>query len=225
MPLPPAKFRNRIQLSRQEMCGISQAISRDYSPRFFASRTAHAPKAHFSPQELLDISKQISREYAPNRSSRQSRLVLLAVSPTRLHAYWHISKRRLRRAMKRIGHHPITLRVYTQPESDSEETVANGTSITWVDIAITESDGQQDIYLPEPSPTSTPFQFRAVLGETNDDQSFTPLIYSNTTTPTQSIQPQERYAQPNTITQFIMSIHSASSPGKTASGQGKESKR
>ena len=102
MPLSSAKFRNRIKLSRQEMCGISQAISRDFSPRFMAGKATGNRETQFSSQELLEISQQISREHAPSRANHPSGLVLLAVSPKRLHAYWHITKQRLIQALKRV---------------------------------------------------------------------------------------------------------------------------
>ena len=58
MPVLKQNFRNRIELSRQEMCIISQVISRDFSPRFFSGRTEPKAKIQFSTQELLEISRQ-----------------------------------------------------------------------------------------------------------------------------------------------------------------------
>jgi len=221
MPSNLSKLRTRIQLSQQEIYGISRAISRDFSPLLFASKTAPASKIQFSSQELLDISRQISQEYAPKRSSQQSRLVLLAVSPTRLHTYWHIGQRRSNQLSKQDDQQPMTLRIYTQPKSDLEQTVPNDTPIHWFDVSVNSDDGQQDIYLSEPIPASSPFKYRAVLGENKDNHTFTPLIYSNTAAAYPSIPPQERNKQSNPNTQFIMSLTHASSTDKTASGQGK----
>ncbi|MGY6276290.1 DUF4912 domain-containing protein [Methylomonas sp. MgM2] len=201
------------------MYGISQAISRDFSPRFFASRATRSPTTQFSPQELLDISRQIIREYAPTRNSGQSRLVLLAISPRRLHAYWRISKRRLSTALNRIEQQPMTLRIYTQPETNAEEVVPGSTPASWLDVDITNDDGHQDIYLSEPVPDSTPFKFRAVIGENRGERTFIPLVYSNTAAPCPS--PQARHQQSGPVIQLMMSVNHASSTGKSASGQGK----
>lgn len=223
MPLPSPNSRNRIELSRQEMCVISQKISRDFSPRFFAGRAIRKAKIHFSAQELLDISQQISREHAPSKDNGQSKLVLLAVSPKRLHAYWHIAKRRLTQALKHIEQQqPMTLRIYAQVEPDTTETPSIEIPTHWFDVPIVCANGQQDIYLPESSETSAPIHYHAAVGETIGDRVFVPLTYSNTTIAPRSVPIPERNELPNAITQFIMtSLTPSSSAGKTASGQGK----
>ena len=131
----------------------------------------------------------------------------------------------MRQTLKRHDQQQMTLRVYTQEVSDLEEIAPYGTPLNCVDIAITTNDGQQDIYLTEPVPYTTPFKFYAVLGEKKDEQTFIPLIYSNKTATYPPEPTQAHNEQSNPITEFIMSLTPASSAGKTASGQGKEPKR
>lgn len=221
-------FQPRITLSPQEMCVISQKISRDFSPQLFASRVGGPAKKRFTPQELLDISQQISREYSPSKVSHQSRLVLLALSPRRLHVYWQGAKRLLNEALNRIAPaQTMILRIYTQPESQTIEAGANASNQAeiepnWFDIAVTQTKGQQDVLLPETVAANRLMHYRAELGQIDDQSIFTPQLYSNTTAAPQTLPMQTRIQLPNAIAQFIMpTIDPASSAGKTASGQGK----
>lgn len=208
---------------------ISQSISRDFSPRLYASRSAPKIEAPFSAQELLEISRHISREYAPSRASQQSRLVLLAVSPEKLHAYWHIAKRRLTQALKRLEQPlPMTLRIYTeakaeaQTDTEASQTSPSANQAQWFDLTINQVTGQQDIYLPALPDTSTPVRYRAALGESLGDKVFIPLAYSNITSAPHSIALEEYHELPNAITESIMQgTLPASSSGQSGSGQGK----
>ncbi|MCK9606141.1 MAG: DUF4912 domain-containing protein [Methylomonas sp.] len=223
MPISSSNVRPRIVLSRQEMCIISQNISRDFSPRLFASRAGLQTKNHFTPRELLEISQQISREYAPNKVSHQARLVLLAVSPRRLHVYWHLAKRRLNEASTRVGvAQPMTLRIYTDTKTLPAPSPQPAAEQTWFDVSVDSLDGQQDVWLPEPLVTISPFRYLAALGEIDDEQIFTPRVYSNAASTPQTIKPERREELPNAMVPFIMpALNTASSAGKTASGQGK----
>jgi len=212
---------------------ISESISRDFSPRLFTGRSAANPKVRFSSQELLDISQQISREYAPSKSTPQSRLVLLAVSPQKLHAYWHVAKRQLTHALKRLEQQqPMILRIYTEAEPLPEESAAQpwpdqATCDTpWLDMLITESTGQQDIFLPEPVDTAPSLRYHATLGETNHQHRFLPLLHSNTTE-LPKVMPYAESGQntrPRALTQSIMQgmlPASTVAAGKSSSGRGK----
>lgn len=95
MPLSPPK-RRQILLSQQELFAISESIGRDYTPRFSRHGRAGAHSAHFSSRELLDISQQIGRDFAPQRQAEQSQLVLMTVSPRRLHVYWQLAQQKSR---------------------------------------------------------------------------------------------------------------------------------
>ena len=203
---------------------ISQRISRDFSPRLFTRRTGQHQPSRFSPQELLEISQQISREYAPSKISHQSRLVLLAVSPRRLHAYWHVAKRLLTAALQKIEPPPaMTLRIYSDDVPASEVNEQADNQPAWFDVAVNKADGQQDIWLPESfAVDKVAHHYRAVMGELRTNQIFTPLVYSHAVAKSYLERPQALHSLPEAMAQFIM-IDSppASSAGKTASGQGK----
>lgn len=230
MPLASNQLHTRIALSQQEMCIISQAISRDFSPRLFGSRMGSQAKRGFTPQELLQISQQISRDYAPSKVSHQSRLVLLAVSPRRLHAYWQVAKRLLTNALQRIEPpQPMMLRIYAQPDAQNQaESQTQAVSQTlnepdWFDIAISADEGQRDVILPTTFSTNAPMHYSAVLGKTNSDQQFIPLTYSNPTVAPHPVEPMQRVGLANVMEQFIMFVpNQASSVPKTASSQGKD---
>lgn len=224
MPFLPSKLRKRISLSRQEMCDISRAISRDYSPLLFSSRAEKAAKIRLSPHELLNISRQISREFAPRRHDESSRLVLMAVSPTRLHVYWHIAKRRLTQTTSE-EQPKLTLRIYTESEDHSAKTTQNTAASNWFDIAISHDDGQRDIYLPTPINATRSFQFRATLGQSQEDHTFIPLLESNRVIVPQPTPVKAHQDLPAAISQFIIEVSSASSVNLTASGQGKAPSR
>lgn len=208
---------------------ISQRISRDFAPRLFASRAGQHQQTRFSPQELLEISQQISREYAPSKISHQSRLVLLPVSPRRLHAYWHVAKRLLTAALQKIEPPPaMTLRIYTDAASAADATGQTGSKPAWFDVVVNKADGQQDIWLPESAAVDkSAHQYRAVLGELHLDQVFTPLVYSHAATKPYIDRPWSRNDLPEAMVEFIMLApnNPASSAGKTASGQGKSASR
>lgn len=223
MPFLSSHARNRVSLSRQEMCIISQEISRNFSPRLFGSRIGRQAKRRFTPQELLEISQQISREYAPRKISLPSRLVLLSVSPRRLHAYWHVAKRRLKaEAQSSESVEPMTLRIYTEQKPQVLPVSSVAAEPGWFDVIVNREEGQQSICLPENMAGATDLQYRAALGDIEGDHVFSPQLFSNTTF-SPHIMPQEAHIElPNAIAQFIMpDSNLASSAGKTASGQGK----
>lgn len=223
MPISSSNVRPRVALSRQEMCIISQNISRDFSPRLFASRAGRQAKNRFTPRELLEISQQISREYSPNKVSHQARLVLLAVSPRRLHVYWHLAKRRLTEASKQPEvARPMTLRIYAETKTLPVATAQAAAEQTWFDVRVDSLDGQQDVWLPEPLVNISTVRYRGALGEINGEQIFIPQVYSNAALTPQIIKPERREELPNAMVPFIMpDLNTASSAGKTASGQGK----
>ncbi|MBS4051583.1 MAG: hypothetical protein KGZ69_10305 [Methylomonas sp.] len=223
MPLPTSNVRPRIALSRQEMCIISRNISRDFSPRLFASRAGRGANSRFTPRELLEISRQISREYAPNKVSHQARLVLLAVSPRRLHVYWHLAKRRLSEASRPPETAPaMTLRIYADGKTLRAPTAEQAAGQPWFDVSVDGLDGQRDVWLPEALVDASAARYRAALGEMTGEQVFTPRVYSNAAPTPVTVAPEARGELPNAMLPFIMpALNTAASPGKTASGQGK----
>lgn len=202
---------------------ISHAISRDFSPRLFRSRLQPRAQRLFTPQELLEISQQISREYAPSRVSHQSRLVLLAVSPRRLHAYWHVAKRLLNGALNRIEPEPTTLRIYAQPNNVRESSDSQDQNrYNWFDVPIHADLGQQDVLLPEAFMLNPAMHYSAALGQMDEEQLFTPFTCSNTTETPQRIPPSQRLEMSKAMVPFIMPATIVSSAVKTASSQGKD---
>ncbi len=227
MPLTFNHLHDRITLTQQEMCMISQAISRDFSPRFFGSRVGRQSKQRFTPQELREISRLISRDYAPGKLGHQSRLVLLAVSPRRLHAYWHVAKRLLHDALQRIEpEQPMTLRIYTQ--ADTRDPVASASSnkaepAEWFDITVSPEQEQQDVLLPESGAMTTPVHYSAALGTTDSHRHFTPWVSSNTAAIPQAIPPTRRVEPLNGAAELVMyELNQAPSVAKTASSRGKD---
>lgn len=223
MPISSSNVRPRIALSRQEMCIISQNISRDFSPRLFASRTGRRAKNRFTPSELLEISRQISREYAPNKVTHQARLVLLAVSPRRLHVYWHLAKRRLTEAANQPDPAPaLVLRIYADNRTPHVPAQQPAADQPCFDVKLDSLNGQQDVWLPEALANTSAIRYRAALGEIADEQVFIPRVYSNAAQTPSPVKPESRENPPNAMVPFIMpALNTASSAGKTASGQGK----
>ena len=235
MPVSPTLPR-RISLSQQDMVAISQAISRDFSPRFVSRRRSRDRQSQFSPQELREISRQISRDFAPNPASDKSRLVLLPVTPRKLHVYWQIAKQRLLKAIGGGDTQPalpseapqLTLRIYPPADVETAVSGAETTEVEsdWIEIPVTRWQGQIDVPLPDAlvnrsndSPSVRPYQ--AVLGQVGQDHSFQPLAYSNSIIPPTPVRPMHVGLLPPELLAFIMPLSTASSPtGKTASGQG-----
>ncbi len=221
MPSKPNNPQHRLTLSQQEMCSISQAISRDFSPRHFVSRLGRREQMRFAPQELREISRLISRDFAPSRISHQPRLVLLAVSPRRLHAYWHVAKRLLNNALQRTPPEPMTLRIYAQSDDLVSPVNTSPEQENWFDVAIDTNIGQQDVFVPERFSSHGPRQFSAVLGKKNSDHPFQPITFSNPAAVPHALPPLLPIEISNVLLQSIMPARPTSSAGKTVSSQGK----
>ncbi|MCQ8103889.1 DUF4912 domain-containing protein [Methylomonas sp. SURF-2] len=223
MPFSSSDVRPPIVLSRQEMCIIGQHISRDFSPRLFASRVAPRANSRFTPRELLEISRQISREYSPNKASHRARLVLLPVSPRRLHVYWHIAKGLSADSPNRPDQSgAMTLRIYADAKASSKPLERADAEPAWFDLGVSGADGQRDVWLPEALATSADARYRAVLGEKAGQGEFKPWVYSNTASTPHAVRPDRRAELPDAMLPFIMpALNNAASAGKTASGQGK----
>ncbi len=201
MPFSPTRSRPRAELSQQEMRTISQAIGREFAPRFFRRQLAPGSGCSFSSQELRDIGCEISREFAPNRLVRPPGLVLLALSPQRLHAYWQ-APQPLSTAMPQsaeAAQEPLTLRVFPHAAATAE----NRLESPWLDLVVARSGFHADIPLPDAWLRNAVSEFSAVLGETAADGAFKPLLVSNSATA------PARYwdsltALPQVFSQFIL---------------------
>lgn len=214
---------------------ISQAISRDFSPRFFGDRRGRGRQTRFSSQELREISRLIARDYAPGLNDGKQRLVLLALAPRRLHVYWQLAKRRLTKADDVAGQimespplmpptppSELMLRIYPPvvEQASLEEPAANP---PWLDIAVNDWQGHQDVLLPEILSEfggDQPRPYQAVLGLAAPGRDFEPLVFSNDAAPIR--QPERDSRRSLGRGEFIIPVSIPSlSNGKTASGQGK----
>lgn len=221
---------SRIVLSQQEISMISQAISRDFSPRFFGGRRGRGRQTRFSSQELREISRLIARDYAPALKDDKQRLVLLALSPRRLHVYWQIAKRRLPKVDQAVGlalesttpPTELMLRIYP-PAADASPLADRAVSPPWLDIVVDDWQGHRDVLLPETLPESRgtePKSYQAVLGLAAPGADFKPLVFSNDVTTPRQPEPDSRHRFG--LDEFIIPVSIPSSTnGKTASGQGK----
>lgn len=183
------------------------------------------------------------------RQSDQSQVVLMAVSPRRLHVYWQIAKQKLREVSQSqqvpvVSPEPeaLTLRIYgdihPEPLAEAEDHEATALTIgdtaischhaesPWIEVSVEAWQGQQDIVLPEALLMETvrtePICYNAVLGQAGPAHTFKPLIYSNITAAAMPSRSPEDGLMAPSIEQFIMS-HSAPSSfsASIASGQGK----
>jgi uncharacterized protein YdhG (YjbR/CyaY superfamily) len=237
-----------MSLSQQELCAISERISRDYAPRF--SRHGHTASQgmHFSSRELQEISRQISLDFAPALKADQSQLVLMAVSPNRLHVYWQVANQlspEQRVSPKNQVSTPapeaLMLRIYgqSQPEFEPHSSVNNcpgerqseilekvmsthDKASPCVELSLDAWQGQQDILLPQATGSSTR-RYNAVLGESGANVTFKPLAYSNITALPTSNRPIRANFMDPIIGQFVIA-HSALSSFSAGviSGQGKQ---
>lgn len=237
--IPP----RRIALSQQDLQAISQAISRDFSPRFFARRQRPGKNTQFSSQELREISRLISRDFTPTLQSEHSQLVLLPVSPSRLHAYWQIAKQRLlaiastqsaqQSALETTAAN-LTLRVYPEPatpENRREDSPSLPTAISGEDcarpcfeISLADWQGQIDVPLSAPPPQgerrNQATRYHATLGLLDPAGHFVVLADSNPAQTPLTARRSADYATSPALMQSIMLAESSRSINST-SGQGK----
>lgn len=159
----------KVKLSSKELREISQEINRHFTP-IFAAKMAQPtrPALKLSPHELRAISEEISREFPPDSATQSTNLVLLAVDPGVMHAYWHIAKNNADITTKS----QMTLRLYSTPKRDKsvdEEKL-------WQDIPLQHDQKQHKIHLPVLASNS---DYSAVIGEHHIDGRFTTLAHSN----------------------------------------------
>jgi hypothetical protein len=167
-------YSSKINLSTEEILGISQEISRDFAPCFSSQVPELVEKIRLSPRELLDIGEEISRDFAPKTSYNNPELVLLPVDPQHLYAYWHLGENRETPPSDDDSRTQLTLRIYPQPDEDEEREAAETAS--WFDIAIDDSMTQQKVALPE---TVDETAYSAAIGTCYSDNSFIAFAYSN----------------------------------------------
>lgn len=222
MPVKPEKPRSP-RLSRQDLRTISQAINRDFAPRFFRPRAQELRQTQFSAQELREVSRQISREYSHSTDHHDPQLVLLPVSPDHLYAYWQTDKQPPFTADQASAVQPktLTLRVYPEPLALENNNFSPPPAT--FDIAVSTEQQHSDIILPSiAGDTHQAIRYHATLGRTDDADHFQPWLHSNIAEATSAPRPQAQQLSTAAMLQSIMATsHSGSPTDKTSSGQGK----
>ncbi|MDD4915931.1 MAG: DUF4912 domain-containing protein [Methylococcales bacterium] len=158
----------RIELSQPELCDISQAISRAFSPCFM-SRFA---ELRFSAQELLAVSQEISRDFAPQRLAGGHSLVLLPVDPRHLHVYWRLAEPR----REPDAGQPLTLRLFPGPERPPALPPPARQENRYFDIVVKDDQHRLQVELPAGGPG---VRYQAALGRLDAGREFTAYAYSN----------------------------------------------
>jgi hypothetical protein len=184
---------SKIRLSANEMLGISQEISRDFTPCFLSLVPEPAEKIRLSSKELLDIGEEIGRDFAPKLSCNAPEVMsgyparhpsgkcksvpdrfvmLLPVDPGHLYAYWNLGENREIFSPANDDNDQLTLRVYSQPE---EESAASETA-SWFDVAIGRSMTHQQVSLPN---LADHMVYSAAIGQRAADHGFIEFAHSN----------------------------------------------
>ncbi len=129
-----------------------------------------------SRKELLEVSENISRYYAPKISSSAQNLVLLAIDPNHLYAYWNLVENQPDTISRHLSNDEWVLRVKEQhqihPAEKKEKPVA--------EIKITKLHSGQEIKLPT---LKKGMIYSASIGRVVEKNGFDPLLKSNTTLP------------------------------------------
>lgn len=165
-------YSSKIKLSAEEMLEISQEISRNFSPCFSSGMLELVEKIRLSPNELLDIGQEIARDFAPKAPRNISELILLPVDPGHLYAYWNLGQNRELSIPDNDSKDPLTLRIYTQPDEDSEAIE----TAPWFDVAVDSSQTRQQVTLSDPVDDTA---YSAAIGKYSADDRFIAFAQSN----------------------------------------------
>ena len=213
-----------MQLTAEDMLGISQEISRSFAPRRFRPSVVRSSTAGFSPQELLSISQQISREFAPRIGTiRAAKLVALPVDPEHLHVYWQLDDaQKLPETLEMSANEkqpPLTLRVFSHAEPNAIAIGPVESKPTWFDVAVERStQNQQDITLP-PGAACMAGIYQVAIGRLDALQEFSALAYSNTAATAPQISPAKERLSPGMAQFIILPSQASSALAANASGQ------
>lgn len=169
-----SRYNPQIRLSSEEILEISQEINREFTPVFATKIVSPAHHQAFSPKEMLEISEEISRDFAPIASNNTQELILLPVDPDHLYVYWNLVKDKLIDAQKMSSGQQLTLRIYAEPDKNTDTTKPK----PYFDVAIDSAQAQQNVALPMHSHETT---YCATIGKRNKNNSLTPFAQSNTT--------------------------------------------
>ncbi len=135
--------------------------------KFWQSR--YNPQMKLSQQDLLTVSEEISRTFALPLAHHQPELVLMAVDPTHLYAYWNLQESQKDNELIQTDKQ-LALRIYTLPElSEHHDKIQLS-----FDIKVHGFKNQQKVPLPVAATA-----YSAIIGEINTENSFIALANSD----------------------------------------------
>ncbi len=177
-----------------------------------------ANKKGLSRQELLEVSQNISRYYAPKVSLSTQKLVLLAIDPKHLYAYWNLVENQPDTLSQNLSNSEWVLRVYKEQQSFPTKIIEKPIA----EIQITALQSGQEIRLPV---VKKEMIFSATISKVVEENGFNLLIKSNITLPLygKEIQPDTE----NTASENTESFHESLFPqtyfyaNTSRSGKGK----
>ncbi|MEI6068006.1 MAG: DUF4912 domain-containing protein [Methylococcaceae bacterium] len=169
-----SKYNPDIRISAEEMLEISQEINRAFTPIFPIEIAAPACQHPLSSKEMLQISEEISLDFAPRASNNTQKLVLLAVDPDHLHAYWNLGEDPSGSTQKTDPGHQLTLRIYSEPDNLADTLKKK----PYFDVAVDGAQAKKNITLPQHTHQTT---YSATLGNRYQNDSQAPLASSNIT--------------------------------------------
>ncbi len=153
------------------MFEISNEIQSEYAPVKSIETLELVTRNEISKQELLEISENISRYYAPGILSNTKKLVLLAIDPHHLYAYWNLGDNKDYALSKGIINGEVVLRVYSQTDG-----IRDTVKRPLVEIIIKELQSGQKIRLPTYEKSA---DYSASIGKINSKEPFIPLLNTN----------------------------------------------
>lgn len=220
MIFPPSRPIYKDTLTSQEILGISQEISRIYSP-VASVKSPRSAAITLSPKELFEISEEITRKYTPkilNHITHTPDLVLLPIDPENLYASWNLGDAAITSTPK-DGSLEIVLRIYPQPDENIKATTK-----VWFDVVIENPQTRQKVFVPIKPNASA---YKAAIGKRDQDDCLTAFATSKVVhIPTGSLasnQNSDRGTLPGNIPQALSSIEITSpNARKNASGQGEK---
>ena len=136
--------------------------------RLWQSR--YNPQCKISQQGLLDISEEITQSYTPHDTHHRPELVLMPVDPVNLYAYWNLKDSDTENIIEHVDKQ-LALRIYSLPNLGNDPAAIKLS----FDIKVEDLQNQQQVHLPLAAAA-----YSAVIGEINADDSFSPLVASDT---------------------------------------------
>jgi len=169
-----SRYNPNIRISPGEMLEISQEINSAFAPSLSTGIASPTHQHKLSPQEMFDISEEIRLDFAPKASNNPQGLVLLPVDPNNLYAYWNLGNDTLNATQKNDSGNQLTLRVYSEPDKNTDSTKTR----SWFDVAVDSPQAQQKIPLPLWSHEAA---YCATIGKRHPNNSLAPFASSNIT--------------------------------------------